>query len=79
LLSLTDIMNDAGISSKNVSVYIQMMRTGLQDMAKGTIDAQKGITALGEAFSGLIEWTQKFGKEGSKELFPLLSTCGNLE
>jgi len=68
LLSLTDIMNDTGISSKNVSVYIQMMRTGLQDMAKGTVDAQKGITALGEAFSGLIEWTQKFGKEGSKEI-----------
>ena len=68
LLSLADIMNDVGVSTKNYYSFIVMMKSGLQDIAKGTVDAQKGITALGESFSELIEWAQKFGKEGNREI-----------
>ena len=68
ILTLTDVMNDAGITTKNLSGYLTKMTTALSDIKKGTVDAQKGIAALGSAFSQLVGWAQSVGQEGNKQL-----------
>lgn len=68
ILTLTDVMNDAGISTKNLSNYFQKMRQALSDIKAGTVDAQKGIAALGSAFNQLVGWAQSVGQEGNKQI-----------
>lgn len=68
IMTLTDVMNDAGISMKNLQGYVTKMTQALRDMASGTVDVQKGMDAIGSAFNALITWAQKFDKEGSKAL-----------
>lgn len=68
LLSLNDVMADAGITIKNLSAYLSRMTQGLRDISRGSVDSTKGLTAIGESFSTLVTWAQKFGQEGSKAL-----------
>jgi TP901 family phage tail tape measure protein len=68
IMTLIDVMNDAGISSNNLTRYLQKMATALRDIGRGTVDAQKGIEAIGAAFSQVIGWVQKFGGEGKKAI-----------
>jgi TP901 family phage tail tape measure protein len=72
IMTLTDVMNDAGISMKNLQGYVTKMTQALRDMASGTVDVQKGMDAIGSAFNALITWAQKFDKEGTKALISFM-------
>ena len=68
ILTLTDVMNDAGISSKNLTQYLKTMAEALRDIAGGLVSAQEGIEAIGAAFGQIVGWAQQFGQEGKKAL-----------
>lgn len=68
IMTLTDVMNDAGISTKNLSGYISKMKQALSDIRNGSVEATKGVDAIASAFGTLMAWAQKFGQEGNKQL-----------
>lgn len=78
LVTLTDVMNDAGITSKNFQQYLAKMTQGLRDMARGSVEASKGIDAIGSAFSNLVSWAQKMGQEGNKALVAFIQNVRKL-
>lgn len=72
IMSLTDVMDDAGISTRNFQKYIAEMNKALTGIRTGSIEAVKGLDAVGAAFEKLLEWSYRMNKEGSAEIIAFL-------
>lgn len=72
IMSLTDVMEDAGITTKNFQKYIDAMNKSLTGIRNGSIEAIKGLDAVGAAFEKLLEWSYRMDREGSKEIIAFL-------
>lgn len=76
--TLNDVMNDVGITTKNVSLYIKEMTNALYNVAHGLVQAEDAVQAIGQAFTSLINWAQRFGQEGSKTLTDFIKKVRSL-
>ncbi len=77
LLSLSDIMNDTGISYKNFNTYVDKMIKLLEQMSYTTIGQVRESLAqmkseFGDAFSSMLNWVQAVGNEGQASFVKLI-------
>jgi TP901 family phage tail tape measure protein len=66
--TLADVISEVGVTTTTLKKYLMQMRVSLREIAQGSVEAYEGLSSIGEAFSAIMTWAEKFGREGDAKI-----------